>query len=255
MSTIRIHTAQNVTLEYEVASVGERIVAALIDYLVLIAWFIACGALFTAIASADKGPHKNAASGDDATSLGIIVILVLVGAPYVFYNLICEVFFNGQSVGKKARHLKVMRLDGTAPRLSDYLLRWLLRLIDTGLFGGLVAVLTISASGRGQRLGDMAAGTTVVSLRPRAQYGMPMAAAINSPLDYQVVFPQVSLLADHDVALVRQLVQQAAARSNFTIINEVATKVKTLTGIQTNMQDVPFLQTVLRDHAHLASTL
>jgi uncharacterized RDD family membrane protein YckC len=240
MSTIRVHTTQNVALEYEVASLGERIVAAIIDNLVLVAWIMAWG---LGLAALDV-------KGDLLTG----VLVVVGGIPYVFYNLICEVLMNGQSIGKKARHIKVMRLDGTAPRLGDYLLRWLLRVVDTGLplVGGLVAIIVIAANGRGQRLGDLAAGTTVVSVKPHAQQSSPLAADLSAQAAYQVVFPQAALLADHDVALIRQLLHQATARENYLLLNEVANKVKALTGIQTDLQDVPFLHTVLRDHAHLS---
>ncbi|HEX8657852.1 MAG TPA: RDD family protein [Hymenobacter sp.] len=250
MSTIRVHTAQNVTLEYEVASLGDRILAAFLDYFVLIAWFLVCGGLLALAASGNKSSAKS----DDLTRIfAIILLVVLFAVPYVFYHLISEVFFNGQSIGKKACNIKVMRLDGTAPRLSDYLLRWLLRLIDTGLFGGLVAVITIAANGRGQRLGDIAAGTTVLKMRPVNPYASPASAKLTPLAGYQVVFPQAALLADHDVALVRQLEQQASARGNYELLNEVANKVKAITGIQTDLQDGPFLQTVLRDHAHLSA--
>ncbi len=241
MATIRVQTAQNVSLEYEIASLGERIVAAIIDNVVLIAWIGACFALFTLL-----GIRSSLLSG---------FLFVVAGTPYVFYNLVCEVFFNGQSIGKKARNIRVIRLDGTAPGLGDYLLRWLLRLVDTGLplIGGLVAIITIAASRRGQRLGDMAAGTTVVSVRSHPEYALrPAALDPDHRASYQVVFPQAALLADHDVALVRHLVQQARARQQFDLLHEVANKVKTLTGIQTDLQDGPFLQTVLRDHEHLA---
>ena len=240
MATIRVHTAQNVTLEYEVASLGERIVAAIIDNLILLAW---AGAVFTFYTLLGQ------------QSVGLFTSLaVVVAVPYVFYNLVSEVFFNGQSIGKKARHIKVMRLDGTAPQLGDYLLRWLLRAVDTGLplVGGLVAIITIAANGRGQRLGDLAAGTTVVSVRP--QHATPLAPTLGELADYQVTFQQVSRLADHDVALVRQLLSQARARRNHELLNELANKVKALTGIQTDLRDGPFLETVLRDHAYLAAT-
>ena len=238
MATIRVHTAQNVTLEYEVASLGDRILATILDGLVMGAWAVAC--VLTMVTS-------RTGSGGFGT-MGYLV-LVLAYAPLLFYNLLCEVFFNGQSVGKKALNIKVFRLDGTTPRLGDYLMRWLLRIVDFQL-AGLVALITIAASGRGQRLGDMAAGTTVVKLRPRAA---PLASPAPLP-GYQVVFPQAALLADHDVVLVRQLMQQARARQNYEVLNEVANKVKALTGIRTDLRDEPFLQTVLRDHAHLAAT-
>ncbi|MDB5236898.1 MAG: hypothetical protein JWR44_3891 [Hymenobacter sp.] len=248
MATIRVHTAQNVTLEYEVASLGDRIVAAILDNLVLFAWVIAWLLVLGAFGGLNG---RNLGSGSEKVA-GVLVIII-IGVPYVFYHLICEVFFNGQSIGKKARDIRVMRLDGTAPQLGDYLLRWLLRLIDTVMFGGLVAIIAIAANGRGQRLGDMAAGTTVVKVRPLPQHAATLASDLAGPVGYVVVFPQAALLADHDVALVRQLVQQASSRGNYEVLNEVANKVKSITGIHTDLQDGPFLQTVLRDHAHLAT--
>lgn len=244
MATIRVHTAQNVTLEYEIASLGDRLVAAIIDNVILFAWFIACALIVFNVLKLN--------TGEAGSSVAVVVLGLLVGIPYVFYNLICEVFLNGQSIGKKARDIRVMRLDGTAPRLGDYLLRWLLRIVDTGLpvIGGFVAMITILINGKGQRLGDLAAGTTVIKVRRIAPQSAEMPTL---PVGYQVVFPQASLLADHDVALVRQLMQQAAVREDYGLLNEVANKIKGLTGIQTTLPDDPFLKTVLRDHAHLAT--
>jgi len=243
MSTIRVQTTQNVSLEYEVASVGERIVAAIIDYLILGAWLAACGLLFALVAN----------GGSRMSTPFIIVLAILAGVPYVFYNLFCEVFFNGQSLGKKARHLKVIRLDGTRPRLGDYLLRWLLRLVDISipLLGPLVAIITIVVNGRGQRLGDIAAGTSVISTKPRQGAG-PLAPITTHP-DYMVVFPQAIQLADHDVATIRQLLHKGLEHDNYLLLHEVANKVKALTGIQTELPDEAFLRTVLRDHAHLTA--
>ena len=246
MSSIRVHTAQNVTLEYEIASLGDRIVAAIIDYVILIAWAMLC-ALLLVVPMISSGRTSGSGSGFGPLA---ILLMVLAYAPLVFYNLVCEVFFNGQSIGKKARDIKVMRLDGTAPSIGDYLLRWLLRIIDFQ-FAGLVAIISIAASQRGQRLGDMAAGTTVVKVRPTTGFENTL-GGLSSIAGYQVVFPQVAVLADHDVALVRQLLQQASARGNYEILNQIANKVKSLTGINTDLQDEPFLKTVLRDYAHLA---
>jgi uncharacterized RDD family membrane protein YckC len=242
MSTIRVQTTQNVSLEYEVASVGDRIVAAIIDYLVIFAWLAACGLLFALIIGS---------LGQASPALVVLIIVVLV--PVVFYHLASEIYFNGQSVGKKARHIKVIRLDGTQPQLGDYLLRWLLRLIDMSLpvVGPLVAIIAILANGRGQRLGDMAAGTTVVSTRPRQAAGA--LAPIVTPADYVVVFPQADQLADHDVATIRQLLQKGLEHDNHQLLHEVANKVKDLTGIYTELPDEAFLRTVIRDHAHLAA--
>ncbi|QDA61138.1 RDD family protein [Hymenobacter jejuensis] len=233
MSTIRIHTTQNVTLEYEVASLGDRILAALIDYGLYLVWFLLCAVL-------------NSQFGLGLGQVGVLLMLL----PTMVYHLACEVFFNGQSLGKKARHIKVIRLDGTRPSLGNYVLRWLLRPIEILTFGGAIAALTILLNGRGQRLGDLAAGTAVISLKPRPQHASPLSAGLTSS-DYMVVFPQAAQLSDHDVAVVRQLLFKSVQRQNYLLLNEVAVKVKSVTGIRTDLPDEAFLRTILRDHAHL----
>ncbi|TGE16270.1 RDD family protein [Hymenobacter elongatus] len=236
MSTIRIQTTQNVTLEYEVASISDRIGAALIDYALYFAWFM--GWVFV-----------TAALNLDLGSVGMFLVFL----PTLFYHLACEVFFNGQSLGKKALHSKVVRLDGTRPGLGDYLLRWILRPIDILSTSGALALITILLNGRGQRLGDLAAGTSVVSLRPRRAAASPLAPPAPAP-GYVVVFPQAAQLTDHDVALVRQLLDRGLQQQNYLLLNEVATKIKGLTGIRTDLHDEAFLRTILRDHAHIATT-
>lgn len=244
MGTIRVHTTQNVTLEYEAASIGSRVVAAIIDNLIMGAWFGAVAVLI--------GSIVGSSSGHGSGVLSSWVIGLLVGPPIVFYHLACEVFFNGQSLGKKARHIRVVRLDGTAPRFGDYVLRWLLRLIDTGIGSGLVAVITIAVNGKGQRLGDLAAGTTVIDLRPAATpLYQPETAA---PVGYQPVFAQAADLSDHDVALLRQLLGRGLKQENYLVLNETATKIKQLLHLQSDLSDETFLRTILRDHAHLAAT-
>ncbi len=237
MATIRIHTTQNVTLEYEVASIGSRIVASVIDNLIIVAWAIAV--MLTA--SALLGRHS---------TLIAWIIGLLVGIPFVFYHLLSEVYFNGQSLGKKAQHLRVVRLDGTAPRLGDYFLRWLLRLVDFGFGSGLVAVVTIAANGKGQRLGDLAAGTSVISLRARPGQLADLAAPA-APVGYQPVFAQAADLSDHDVALLRQLLGRSLEHENYLLLHETAVKIKQLLHLSSDLPDEAFLRTILRDHAHL----
>ena len=238
MSTIRIQTTQNVTLEYEIASIGERVLAALIDYGLYVVWFIAWAMLNSAY---DFAPQGRAGQ-------------VLMLLPTTFYMLACEVFFNGQSLGKKALHLRVVRLDGTRAGLGDYLLRWLLRPLEILMTLGVLAFITLLLNGRGQRLGDMAAGTGVISLKPRAGARNPLAAEATLVEGYQPVFAQAATLTDHDVALIRQLLYQGARQENYMLLNDLSNKVKAVTGIRTDLPDLPFLQTVLRDHAHLVAT-
>ncbi|MGI4865717.1 MAG: RDD family protein [Janthinobacterium lividum] len=233
MATIRVHTTQNVTIEYEVASLGDRIVATLIDYALYVAWFIGLALLNAAVGFGTVG--------------WIIGVL-----PTLVYFLVCEIFLNGQTLGKKARHTRVIRLDGTAASLGDYFLRWLLRPIDVLLFYGGVAVVTMLINGKGQRLGDLAAGTTVVSLRARPTNQLLVRDQV-VPEGYQPVFAQAADLSDHDVALLRQLLSRALQQENYLLLNETATKIKHLLHLESDLGDEAFLRTILRDHAHLVA--
>ena len=238
MSTIRIQTTQNVVVEYEAASVGDRILAQLLDWLVMVLYAAVVSFLIEHVSSSSQEQR--------------ILQYALIAAPLLVYHPACEIFFNGQSLGKQARRIKVTRLDGSRPGLGDYLLRWLIGLVEIGLSGGSLALVATLLNGRGQRLGDLAAGTTVVSLRPPAARAATFFHA-DVPAGYQPVFFQAAHLADHDVAVVRRLLHDALRRRNYVLINEVANKVKALAHIHTDLPDEPFLRTVLRDHAYFAS--
>jgi len=250
MATIRVQTTQNVTLEYEVASVGDRLLAALLDYLVLLAYGVLLAVLANALSDADNGASHAINYHDPAELLGVLIV-ALTGAPFICYFLGCEIFFNGQTIGKKARHIRVMRLDGTPARLGDYFLRWLLRPVEIISSLGGLAVITILLNGRGQRLGDVLAGTTVLSLQPRQS--QLLAAEPAPPAGYQPVFEQASQLTDHDVALLRQLLSRSLQQGNYLLLHETALKVKQLLALQSDLSDEAFLRTVLRDHAYLVA--
>ncbi|MBT9391588.1 RDD family protein [Hymenobacter sp. NST-14] len=238
MSTIRVQTTQNVVLEYEAASVGDRVLAQLLDLLVMALWAI--GITFVI----------EKASG--LVSQSVLQYLLVTG-PLLVYHPVCEIFFNGQSLGKQVRKIKVTRLDGTRPGPGDYLLRWLIGLLEIGLTLGSVALVATLFNGRGQRLGDLAAGTAVVSLQPRGPGVQALTANVQVPAGYQPVFPQARHLSDHDAALIRRLFQQAAKQDDYLLLNELAMKVKAVTDIRTDLRDEPFIRTILRDHAYFAA--
>jgi uncharacterized RDD family membrane protein YckC len=248
MATLRIHTTQNVTLQYEVASVGDRLVAALLDYLVLLVYGVLLVMLFKAVGS-DTSDNKAINYSDPAELVGV-VLAALILSPFVFYFLACEIFFNGQTLGKRARQLRVVRLDGTRPRLGDYFLRWLLRPLEIIATAGGLATIVVLLNGRGQRLGDLLAGTTVLNLRPQTSH-QALDEAV--PAGYQPVFEQAAQLSDHDVALLRRLLHHSLRRQNHILLHETALKIKQLLGVSSDLPNEAFLQTVLRDHASLVA--
>ena len=83
-------------------------------------------------------------------------------AAFILYQLASEILANGQSWGKKALRIRVVRLDGQEPSLSDYLLRAVFYLLDAFLSFGAIGAIFVTSSVKNQRLGDMTANTTVI---------------------------------------------------------------------------------------------
>ncbi|MBD2751886.1 RDD family protein [Spirosoma validum] len=224
--SVAIRTSQNVVLEYDPASVGDRILATLIDYAVFFGWFMLTIAL----------PARLGIGRSD-----FYVVLILM--PIVFYDLLCEWLLNGRNIGKLAMDIRVVMLNGSQPTLGAYLIRWLFRIVESAAFlGGIVPILTVAANGRGQRLGDIAAGTTVVKLKPAVTLDEILIQPASE--NYTIQFPDVRLLSDRDITIVREILR----RSDEGALIRTADKIKTVTGIQSNLPNRAFLETVIRDY-------
>ena len=234
MQKVGIQTTQNVLIDYEVAGLGERIGAFLLDGLLQLAWLLVL--LYINV---------------EVQTLPIYVN-VLLALPVFLYHLLCEVFFNGQSLAKKQLNLKVVRLDGTSPNLGSYLLRWILRPVDFLLYGS-IAILCILIGGKGQRLGDMAAGTTVVKYRKDTFSRMQPVYAPVEDEDHVVTFPQVSRLTDEDIALIRETLQLYRRTANGQPVQVMSDKAKELLEVETNMPPVKFLNVLLKDYQYLST--
>ena len=181
MDPLRIQTAQNVDLAFAPAGPGERIVATLIDGAITTVYGL--GALFLAVRL-------------DSTALMVVLLL-----PYLFYHFLFEAFGDGRSPGKRLRGLRVARLDGAPPTLGQYALRWLLRWVDVTFSNGVVGLTAVAVTKHGQRLGDLAAGTTVLRLaRPVDLVDVEYPRI--SP-GYVPRFPEAERLTDADVRTVR----------------------------------------------------
>ncbi len=236
MDNIRIQTTQNVDIEYELASIGDRILATLLDYL----FFATYISLVLVIASFTNWRLFN--------SMAVVSLLSL---PILLYDLVCEVFFQGKSFGKMILKIKVVKLDGTQANFSAYLLRWLLRIIDMRLFGGSIALIAILINGKGQRVGDMAAGTTVIKMKQKVKLSDTIFNKTKP--DYVLNFPEVSKLTDNDLAIIKEVMQVCIKSDNYEAINKLALKTKETMGISTNMPPAQFLSIVVQDYNYLGS--
>jgi len=232
MDNIKIQTTQNVDIEYEVASIGDRILATLLDYLFFLAYFL----IIAVIASFTKGALFD--------SIALVVILIL---PILFYDLVCEAIFQGRSFGKMIMKIKVVKLDGTQANFGAYLLRWLLRIIDTRLFSGVIALIAIVINGKGQRVGDMAAGTTVIKMKQKITLNDTILNKVKP--DYTIVFPEVYKLTDNDIDIIKDVMRVSLRTNNLGAIKKLAQKTKETMGVTANLPDTQFLSTVVQDYS------
>jgi len=155
--TLNIHTPENVAFGYQVAGIGSRFLATLIDTLLVFLLQIVVVVVYVVILNVLDIDRSGSASAWIAAIMGIIIFIFYWG-----YYILFEVFWNGQSPGKRWTGLRVIRSDGTPITLSEALIRNLVRIVDflPAMYG--VGVITMFIDSRSRRLGDMAAGTLVV---------------------------------------------------------------------------------------------
>lgn len=153
--SLEVETPEHVRLGFELAGVGSRAAAVILDLLVL-----AAGGLVAALALA-AGPGLT--GSEWLSSLGGTAAILLLFLLQWGYFFIAEGFFGGRTLGKKWIGLRVIGQSGVPITLQAAALRNLLRIVDfQPAFSSIVGLGLIVFHPRSQRLGDIVAGTVVV---------------------------------------------------------------------------------------------
>lgn len=241
MSKIGVETDQHVMLNYKPAGVVERILAFIIDGFVLGAYYLALVGLSELGRAADINPF-----GENSAAVAVVIYIM----PIFLYHLVIEVLWNGYSVGKWFLGIRVVKLDGTRPGLTGYLLRWLLRPFEIGMTSGGVALLTILINGKGQRLGDIAGKTCVIKVRKNARLSDTMLKSINE--DYKTTFPQVAELTDQDITIINEVLKSRDKYDYATwlkMVSKTRNLIQSKMGIiEAKMTDQGFLEIIVQDY-------
>jgi len=232
MDNFQIETAQNVTIKQQVAPLSTRIGAFLIDLLIITGYYILILLIMNALGF--------------SLNESLYVYYALLSLPVFFYSLLFETLMNGQTPGKYLSKIRVTKIDGSKPTFGSYLIRWVLRLIDISLASGSVALLTILLNGKGQRLGDLAAGTTVISEKKNITINDTLIVDISE--EYKPTFPQVTLLNDKDIQTIKELYLKAKRNGNHKTILQLHLKIIAITGIKTEMQPINFIDLAIKDY-------
>ena len=236
MANLVVNTPQNVNLYYRLVSVGERILGFFIDLFVL--------SLYLYIIEQVTGVI-DAIFDDNWTVFGLQQFLFL---PAMFYSLYMHILFQGRTIGKFVMKTKVVKLDGTPVRWNDYLTLWMLRIVDIWMFLGSIGLLTTLFSEKNQRVGDMAAGTAVISVKKKVKISHTILEEVTK--DYEPTFHKVIELSDKDVRLIKETYQIALKSNDFKTLNMLRKKVASLLNIESKLYDKQFLDTILKDYNH-----
>ena len=263
---LQINTTQNVTLNFDLASVGLRILAFLLDLVLIIAYVFLVFYFFDVDSLSDIY--------DDHWSK--VAISIMFFFPVVIYTLLSEMLMNGQTLGKKLMKLKVIKIDGFQASNSDFIIRWFFRLVDiygfiimfillTGfseLIGGgffdvllsivlfispIAGFITIIASKNKQRFGDMIAGTAVVSLKNSTNISHTIIEDLKD--DYKPTYPWVIKLSDNDARIIKETFVMAKKNKDYKVLIKLRTKIEEVTGIENKEgNDIIFLDKIMKDY-------
>jgi uncharacterized RDD family membrane protein YckC len=235
MQTIQVRTTQNVFIHYPLASVGDRILGYLLDRLILILYSIAIVTLFIQV------------------KMEVVWIWwVILGIPWLFYSFAFEILMDGQTPGKRAMNVKVIRLNGTPATIGDYLLRWIFAFVDLYILSGAIAVVVIAAGGKGQRVGDVVAGTSVIKLIQQKEITASDIFVAPS-VEYTPTFTEVIHLNERDIELIQRALEVNRDHGNSQPVMAITERIKSLLGVQTDLPPVKFLYTVVKDFQHITS--
>ncbi|RUT71674.1 RDD family protein [Flavobacterium cupreum] len=240
MSELSINTTQNVKINFKAASAGERIGSYFVDLTIKIAYGIVISLLFFYWLQLGK-------LLDTLDSWSRMSILLLLYFPIIIYSITLESIFEGQTIGKRLIKIKVVKIDGYQAGFGDYLMRWFFRLIDISILSGIIAVVTVVSSKKGQRLGDMVAGTAVITLKNKINISHTILEEIGD--SYVPTYPLVIKLSDNDMRIIKETFQKADLRNDYETIHKLVSKIESVSGIKNQSgNERDFLRVILKDY-------
>jgi len=189
-----IVTPEGVVLDFAMAGVASRLLARLIDSIMLMFVFYAVMIVMVVVSVSNP-------------TLALVLAIVIAFMLIFVYPMVIEAMWNGRTVGKYAMGLRVVTTEGGPVRFSHSAIRSMLQLIDILATAGGAAVVAAISSEHGQRLGDMAAGTYVISERRSVDLLAEHEVAIPTPWGMQALVDSIdtSSLDISQAALIRSV--------------------------------------------------
>ncbi|AXT19585.1 RDD family protein [Flavobacteriaceae bacterium AU392] len=238
MEEFQIETAQNVGINQNVANLGDRMLAYLLDSVIIYGYLILMIMLLTSI---------------DVYINDFWALYLLISLPAFLYYVLLETFWDGKTVGKFALKTRVVNLDGSKPSFANYLVRWLLRIVDVVITSGGLAVITILIKGNGQRVGDIAAGTTVISEKTKLSIKDTILKEV--PSNYVPTYSQVTVFNDREMQTIKNLYEDALRKSQHNIILSLHNRLIKVMQVEPKEQPINFIEIVIKDYNYYTQNM
>lgn len=243
---LTIPTHINIPLTFELANIGKRAAAFIIDMVIKMIYFFAMIISF---------------GGND-------YVLYMLQIPFLLYSFLFEWLNKGQTPGKWLMKIRVISREGNLPSGYQCATRWLFNLVDVwslillsfinpafaaiGIMSPFLGFIVIAITPKNQRIGDMAANTVLISMKEQ-QVGLEdtVIAYTDYRESYEPKFPEVMRLSDNDINKIKYY-NETAGYNDSEIIAMLSTRIKEILVIETNLSDSQFLKQLLTDYNHYA---
>ena len=271
MAVIKVPTSFNIDVEFEVPEFYRRLLALIIDIVIEFFYYKIAMAIFKEIIFSydlnDMDSHY------DLQAIGLLFVL-----PIMLYHVVLEITMNGQSVGKKIMSLRVVNENGGKASISQFLIRWLLRISDVWIvllilimasspnfmedmettfiiLAALAFLITdiilVVTSKKGQRIGDILAHTILIRTNAKTSIEETVFQEVSD--SYTPSFPQIMQLSDRDINAIKNILETARKRGDFNMVEAASEKIKSHLKIETTLGPFDFLETLMMDYNYLST--
>lgn len=255
MAIVKVPTNFNIDIEFEAPEFHRRMIAVLIDFTLQFIYLVIIARIYF-------GMMGNKFSENALENMYWTWIIIMV--PGFLYHLVCELTMNGQSIGKKLLHIRVVNENGGRATVSQILIRFLLNPLNylflSFLYQGiffvvflfLIADIVVAVSTRKlQRIGDILAHTILIRTDPKGSVHDTVFMEVAQ--DYVPSFPQIMQLSDRDINSIKGILDTAINKRDFHLAEIAALKIKNHLKIETSLSPFEFLETVMKDYNYLST--
>jgi uncharacterized RDD family membrane protein YckC len=270
MAVIKVPTNFNIDVEFEIPEFYRRLISLLIDVVIEYFYLRIANEVYKSITSN---------SGQDLDSqYNLQTIGLLLFLPVLLYHLVLEITMNGQSIGKRIMGIRVVNEIGGRPSISQFLIRWLLRVSDLWIavlilillaspdfgrdvettfiilaaLGFLITdIVLVVSSKKSQRIGDILAKTILIRTNTKGSIEDTVFVAVAD--NYIPSFPQIMQLSDKDINAIKSILGTARKKGDFNMADAASYKIKTHLRIESSMPSFDFLEVLLKDYNYLST--